>query len=724
MHYEDDDNNNDKCCNRVGKWMQSCCSKMVTTPDRCITHVKTLFNVFGFRFMIFLIFSLHILKGFIFGKGGEGFVGVPVIFLLRTFKELNSVDIQVLQAVTMAPWALKPLFGILSDTLFIAGYSKLPYISMTVIPATISCILIALLWPITPVMFTLLLFIIHLHMSMVDLFTEAKYSEKIRKNPDKGPALISFIWSGIFAFDILGIVIVGMLVTVMQDKVHYVYLIPASFLFLSIYPTCSNWIGDFHLDFKEGSKLVDLTCNTVGAKLPYYTLSEKEEEEEECNRRERRDCLLCKDHFDDKDDAHFVFIIRKYIHACCTVMNNEKVATSVYTTYFEEDDNGKNDDDDDDDGLFNNDVYKLKGKGLVPMTFKSIKAHLDGLHHNNNKDEDEYDKRDAVTALTNIITLIDDVDDGVDKEDSKHMIFPLIGLHLEKIKEGWRVFTLALLLGVISIVMASVGLARIDPLYLCLLSMVSSCIIICSFYLLVDRRIANIQSFNLLQNMFSVSIGAATFFFFIDTPEQYPEGPHFPTYFVVTVFGLVGSFCGFLGTMSYQWLMSDWPYRKVFIVTNILLVIVSLLNVGFYKRWNVAIGIPDTFFVLGTEAFQVIVAAWVNMPSTIMISQLSPKGYESTMFAILAGSGNLGNIFSQYNGAFILHILGITPNGSVNESHKFDNLWIASIISTILPFIPLVLVKCLVPDARQTENLLELNKDGGGDNDEEIIERI
>lgn len=88
------------------------------------------------------------------------------------------------------------------------------------------------------------------------------------------------------------------------------------------------------------------------------------------------------------------------------------------------------------------------------------------------------------------------------------------------------------------------------------------------------------------------------------------------------------------------------------------------------------------------------------------------------MYSLLAGSSNLGSniaghlgkfsifIFIKYIhdflGAVELELLGIRPDGSHNESAQFDNLWIASLISSLLPLIPLFLVWFLIPDFKQT----------------------
>lgn len=634
---------------------------LLTYPYRTYVDVKVLFNLFGLKFMSFIIVIQHLLKGFTFGGGGSGLVGIPILFLLRTFKELNSVHIQVLRAVAMTPWTLKSLIGVMSDCIYIAGYNKLPYICGTLLPAILSCVIIAMMWPLSHISYTILLFIIFLHMAVADLLTEGKYSEKIAMNPHKGPHLVNFVWMGIFAGQILAIIITGVLVSSLDPKdLHYIYLIPAFLIALSIYPTFGNWIGD-SIDVRssmdgdgggnESFRVKNLLCNHLWVELP-RSYSTSHNEEDYYKQKSSNDCILCKKYIDNDHDEDLVSKAKVYIESFNDLSTIDEITINVYATYF---------------------------KDTKLITKECIDAHLRGSHTLQKKE-------DALVA--------------------RMMIIPFIGLNKTKMVQNWKVFTLALLIGAISLISSALGISQIDPAFLCGASILFSLTIVGAFYLLVDRRIAKIQSFVLIQNMFSVSTEAAVFFFFTDTVEQYPDGPHFSTYFYITVMGLVGSICSLLGTWTYHTFMKDWTYRRVFICNNLLFMVVSLLNVVLYKRWNRG-WMPDYLFVLGAETFQNIVSIWTYMPMTIMISQLSPPGLESTMFAILAGSSNLGNSFAQYQGAFLLQILNITPNGSPNEGVKFNNLWIASLISSLLPCIPLILVPFLIPNAHQTQNLLE-----------------
>mmetsp|Transcript_117672 Transcript_117672/g.215511 ORF Transcript_117672/g.215511 Transcript_117672/m.215511 type:complete len:96 (-) Transcript_117672:38-325(-) len=76
------------------------------------------------------------------------------------------------------------------------------------------------------------------------------------------------------------------------------------------------------------------------------------------------------------------------------------------------------------------------------------------------------------------------------------------------------------------------------------------------------------------------------------------------------------------------------------------------------------------------------------------------------MYALLAGCHNLGNTIAASMGAVVLDLLGCRPRGAKHEDHEFENLWIASVLSTVLPMFTLLLIPCLIPDAKQTDKLL------------------
>ncbi len=497
-----------------------------------IERIKEFILIFNLKFLLFVSIIEHGLKGFIFGGGSGGLIGIPILFIYKDFITLSTSRIQILKTITLLPWALKPVIGMFSDTIWINGYNKIYFMMISSIISTISCILISVLWIgiLTPEIITILFFLIFTSIAINDLLTEAKYSEKIKENPKYGPDCVSFVWGGVFIGEIFSVIFTGLLMSFNHKRL--LYLIASIPLMLVILPIYLNW------------------------------------------------------------------------------MEEKK---------------------------------------------------------NNNNRFIEIDK--------------------------------------EKIKKEWKLYLLAFLICILTIILGLFGLFKMKTKYLFFSSIICGIILIIAFNYLVSPMFAKIQTFFIIQNMFTISIESATFFFFTDNNIQYPEGPHFSLFFYITVLGITGSLCGFFGILTYNIFMKDWKYRNILLITNLLFTLVSLLNIIIFKRWNLLIGIPDTIFILGAETFQHVISVWLYIPFTILISQLCRPGAEALIFSIVAGCSNLGSSLSQYNGAFIMDILKITPTGNNDDTMAFNNLWIASLITAILPIIPLFFLNYLIPDSYQNEIL-------------------
>lgn len=231
-------------------------------------------------------------------------------------------------------------------------------------------------------------------------------------------------------------------------------------------------------------------------------------------------------------------------------------------------------------------------------------------------------------------------------------------------------------------------------------------VMLVSFSVVLKPVIAKVNAFFLIQTSLGFSVGGASFYFFTDTVTQFPEGPHFSMVFFTSVLGVVGSVCSLIGIFSYQRFMKDWTYRRLLMMTNIVLSILNLSDVIILSRMNVHWGIPDKVFVLGASVLQTIVGQWMWMPGVVMMSQLCPKGMEATMYALLAGCHNLGNVIASNCGAYVLLLLNCQPSGADGESKQFEHLWVGSALSTVLPMFTLLLLPWMIPDARQTDKLL------------------
>lgn len=536
------------------------------------------YSAFGWRFILIASAIDHVLQGFVFGGGSGGLIGAPIPFILRDFR-LTAARIQVLRTIAVCPWALKPFLGIVSDTLYIGGYRKMPYMYATTLLAVLACLVIGLVFPQSPVVLTTLLFLVFLQIALSDLLIEAKYAEAGTRDATLPRDVALFTLFGGGVCQLASVVFVGFLIPALTGSLQYFYLMAIPFFLAYLYPVWRNWMSDeeYRIEEDEGS-----SCD--------YLRREK-------GRQLRR----------------LTNLLGRYLWYDST----------------------------------------LNGKAEMPV----------------------------------------------------------FGLHRQKIAANRRIFALALVIGLLSLFNGLLGLFEIDPLVLMLSAIGTALAMIGLFFVCLDERVARILTYIILQNMFSIDFSAAVFFFYTDDASQFPEGPHFSVYFYVTVMGIIGVVFMIVGIFTYALLMHEWRYRKVFFVTNSLYIVMSITNILFFARVNRWMGWPDGVFVLGSEVLQVVTAQWSQMPLSTMMLQLCPPELESTMYALLAGSSNLGLGLAAYQGAYVMETLGVRPTGAANESVQFDKLWVVALVDTLVHVVPLFFIPFLIPDAGQTDKLTQQTVD-------------
>jgi hypothetical protein len=250
-----------------------------------------------------------------------------------------------------------------------------------------------------------------------------------------------------------------------------------------------------------------------------------------------------------------------------------------------------------------------------------------------------------------------------------------------------------------------------------ILALVVAVVVLFSFSVTLSPTIARMNAFGLIRTACSLSTSGAAFYFMTDTPEQYPAtstspgGPHFSKFFYNSVVGVVGAVFSLFGIWTYNQYLSTWRYRSVLVITSLVLCLFNFIDLLLYTRINLRMGIPDEVFVIGANVMESTIEQWQWMPQVIMMSYMVPEGMEATVFALLAGCHNLGLVVSDNCGAYLLDLLEVRPSGAIGETAMFDNLWVASAISSCLPLLTVCTLYWLIPDMHQTERLTDAATD-------------
>ncbi|KAB5553431.1 hypothetical protein DKX38_010742 [Salix brachista] len=191
----------------------------------------------------------------------------------------------------------------------------------------------------------------------------------------------------------------------------------------------------------------------------------------------------------------------------------------------------------------------------------------------------------------------------------------------------------------------------------------------------------------------SISTHEGHFYWYTD-PKA---GPAFSQEFVGIIYA-VGALASIAGVLIYQKALKNYPFRSLLLYAQILYGVSGMLDLTFVLRWNLAIGIPDYFFVIAEECVTRIVSRIRWMPMIVLSTRLCPLGIEGTFFALLMCIDSLGSLSSKWGGAVFLHLFHVTRS-------DFTNLWLVILIRNVLRFATLGLI-FLVPRGDQADNLI------------------
>lgn len=209
-----------------------------------ILWMQKLARVYSWKLLMMVVLTNHMLKGFVCGGGDEGLIGKPVEFIFADYG-IAGPRLQVLKSIAMAPWALKPVIGVLSDIVPIFGYHKMPYLILTSIGSVCACFAMGFNWANTSTLVIVCLFLCFSQAATVDLLVEATQASEVKENSKCGPEFFTFTWLGINMGQILGVAFVGALLQYGGNRVSY--LIAAPLVALVLWPIMGNWLNEKRL---------------------------------------------------------------------------------------------------------------------------------------------------------------------------------------------------------------------------------------------------------------------------------------------------------------------------------------------------------------------------------------------------------------------------------------------------------------------------------------------
>lgn len=202
-----------------------------------------------------------------FVQGILGLARLAVSFFLKDDLGLNPAQVAALTGVSVLPWTIKPLFGLISDGLPILGYRRRPYLILSGLLGTGAWIYLSKVVH-TPLQATAAIAISSLSVAISDVIVDSLVVEKVRKESvGAAGSLQSLCW----AASALGGVITAYLGGYLLERLDTRTIFAITALFPLIVSAIAGLINEKPID-PEGQQLAT-TKNQV--KLLWSAVKEK-----------------------------------------------------------------------------------------------------------------------------------------------------------------------------------------------------------------------------------------------------------------------------------------------------------------------------------------------------------------------------------------------------------------------------------------------------------------
>lgn len=156
--------------------------------ERCCykvhAYVRDMKDVFGVKFLLLLAFVQCFVNGVVFMGVNDS------LFPFFKYLKVAPSQVQILGALSMTPWALKPILGALSDTIALGRYHKRYWMLLACVVGLIATIVLS-----TGVrevgVLVAMFFLVNFQIAFTDLLTEAKYAELMARDQKTGSNVVT-----------------------------------------------------------------------------------------------------------------------------------------------------------------------------------------------------------------------------------------------------------------------------------------------------------------------------------------------------------------------------------------------------------------------------------------------------------------------------------------------------------------------------------------------------
>jgi hypothetical protein len=234
-------------------------------------------------------------------------------------------------------------------------------------------------------------------------------------------------------------------------------------------------------------------------------------------------------------------------------------------------------------------------------------------------------------------------------------------------------------------------------------------------YRYLNTLIGKLVIFNLICRFTDMTITGAASHFYFDSPEIYPDGPHFSKIFVTSWCGAAAYGASALALPIYNAISKKMKFRNLYTRLILLTFFFKMSNAPLYARWNVVWGINDHLWMVVMTITTRVAGMLYEMPANLLMSRACPKSLGTTAMAMIGSATRFAFNSNKFVSGAVCKMMGVDPQGKKAssmeaETQAFSKLWICATIVCIAKVIPIFFL-WLLPDAKTTDALFTPDSD-------------
>ncbi|TFJ86771.1 hypothetical protein NSK_001859 [Nannochloropsis salina CCMP1776] len=177
---------------------------LLFVPHAMYMFMNRLCDAFGFKFIGLLMCVYGLSQGL-----GENYMSMSTDYYLKDVLKLEPASAQAFKSLTHLPWNIKPIYGLMSDTLPIMGFKRSPYIILAGGLGVTAWLTLALLRRPSFNLSAFLILLANYSIASPDVIIDAAITERSQLAPMYASDLQSLSWGSHSLGGILGCSTVG-----------------------------------------------------------------------------------------------------------------------------------------------------------------------------------------------------------------------------------------------------------------------------------------------------------------------------------------------------------------------------------------------------------------------------------------------------------------------------------------------------------------------------------